>query len=102
MTGRSRRPGISRRGFVTGALGAGAAVGAGAALAGCSREEEQPAAPQAAGFVPFEGTHQSGITALPIPEQGLIASFNVHSPDRAGLKATLAGADRGDPRADGG
>ncbi len=88
MTGRARRPGISRRGFVTGALGAGAAVGAGAALAGCSREEEQPAPPQA-GFVPFEGTHQSGVTALPIPEQGLIASFNVHSPDRAGLKATL-------------
>jgi deferrochelatase/peroxidase EfeB len=87
VTGRSRRPGISRRGFVTGALGAGAAVGAGAALAGCSREENQP--PPQAGFVPFEGAHQSGITALPIPEQGLIASFNVHSPDRAGLKVTL-------------
>ncbi len=40
-------------------------------------------------LVPFEGAHQAGVTALPIPEQGLVASFNVHSRDRAGLKATL-------------
>lgn len=84
-----RRTGISRRGFVTGALGTGVAVGAGAALAGCSSPEpEQPAAPAAA-FVPFEGPHQAGITALPIPEQGLVASFNVVSKDRARLRATL-------------
>ena len=89
MTGRSRRPGISRRGFVTGALGAGAAVGAGAALAGCSREEEQPAAPQPPGSCRSRERTSRGSPTLPIPEQGLIASFNVHSPDRAGLKATL-------------
>ncbi|BBY14433.1 peroxidase [Mycolicibacterium litorale] len=41
-------------------------------------------------FVPFEGAHQTGIFAVPIPEQGLIASFNVLSKDRAGLAATLA------------
>ena len=89
MTERPPRPGISRRGFVTGALGAGVAVGAGAGLAGCSREDSPPTtAPQPA-FVPFEGPHQAGITTLPIPEQGLLASFNVLSRDRAGLKATL-------------
>ena len=41
------------------------------------------------GFVAFEGPHQTGITALPIPEQGLVASFNLQTRDRAGLKATL-------------
>ena len=80
------RRGISRRGFVAGALGAGAAVGA-AGLAGCGQEPTAP--PDAARFVEFEGAHQAGITALPIPEQGLIASFNVHAKNRAQLKATL-------------
>ena len=89
MTKRPPRTGFSRRGFVTGAVGAGVAVGAGAALAGCSSPRPAtPAAPQPE-FVPFEGPHQSGITTLPIPEQGLIASFNLHARDRAGLKATL-------------
>ena len=44
---------------------------------------------QAAGLVPFEGAHRSGVTALPPPEQGLVASFNVQSPDRAGLRHAL-------------
>lgn len=83
-----RRLGISRRGFVTGALGTGVAVGAGA-LAGCSASEESAPPVAAERFVPFEGPHQTGITALPIPEQGLIASFNVHAKDRAALKSTL-------------
>ncbi|KUH64317.1 peroxidase [Mycolicibacterium novocastrense] len=81
--------GLSRRGFITGALGTGAAVGAGAALAGCSKQDDAPPTATAGALVPFEGTHQSGITALPIPEQGLIASFNVLSKDRDGLKRTL-------------
>nr|WP_090345569.1 Dyp-type peroxidase [Mycolicibacterium malmesburyense]CRL78055.1 Dyp-type peroxidase family protein [Mycolicibacterium malmesburyense] len=79
--------GLSRRGFITGALGTGAAVGAGAVLAGCSNDE--PESSSAGTFVPFEGPHQTGITALPIPEQGLVASFNVLSKDRDGLKRTL-------------
>ncbi|MEO3758713.1 Dyp-type peroxidase [Mycobacterium sp. B14F4] len=84
-----RRSGITRRGFVTGALGTGVAVGAGAALAGCSSPEPGQSGAPSAGFVPFEGAHQSGITSLPIPEQGLVASFNVVSKDRAGLARTL-------------
>ncbi|MCV7282843.1 Dyp-type peroxidase [Mycolicibacterium flavescens] len=76
-----RRTGFSRRGFLAGALG----TGAGAALAGCSSPEPAPAGPPAAALVPFEGAHQTGVTALPIPEQGLVASFNVLSPDREAL-----------------
>lgn len=83
MTERQRRTGISRRTFVTGALGTGVAVGAGAALAGCSNDDPGP--PAASSFIPFEGTHQAGITTLPIPEQGLIASFNVQAKDKAAL-----------------
>ncbi|MGZ5378162.1 MAG: Dyp-type peroxidase, partial [Mycobacterium sp.] len=92
MTERPSRQGISRRGFVTGALGAGAgaAVGVGATMAlSDSGQREHPAPTVQPALVPFEGAHQAGITALPIPEQGLVASFNVHSRDRAGLKATL-------------
>jgi deferrochelatase/peroxidase EfeB len=89
VTERPPRQGISRRGFVAGALGTGVAVGAGAALAGCSSPEPaSPPVPQPE-FVPFEGPHQAGIVTLPIPEQGLVASFNVHSRDRAALKSTL-------------
>lgn len=79
----TERRGISRRGFVAGALGAGAAVGAGA-LAGCSSPEPATPSSQPA-FIPFEGPHQAGITTLPIPEQGLVASFNVHAADRRAL-----------------
>jgi len=89
--GRSRR-GISRRGFVTGALGAGAgaAVGVGASMALTgSGERGAVASPPPPAFVPFEGSHQAGITTLPIPEQGLVASFNLQTRDRAGLKSTL-------------
>src|SRR5690349_3492707 len=78
--------GISRRGFVAGALGAGAAVGAGT-LAGCGTEPQVPQ--PAERFLEFEGVHQTGITALPIPEQGLVASFNVHAPTRAEPACTL-------------
>ncbi len=88
MTQRPPRRGISRRGFVAGALGTGAAVGAGA-LAGCSSDSSSSTDSTAARFIDFEGRHQAGITALPIPEQGLIASFNVHARNRAELTATL-------------
>ena len=88
MTGRSARQGISRRGFFAGALGTGVAVGAGAALGGCRSPQSRPAG-ESATFVGFEGPHQTGITALPIPEQGLIASFTVHAKGRDGLRSTL-------------
>jgi deferrochelatase/peroxidase EfeB len=58
------------------------------ALTDSPQREYINAAPRPA-FVPFEGQHQTGVTALPIPEQGLVASFNVHSKDRAALKSTL-------------
>lgn len=87
MTERPRRRGLSRRGFVAAVAGAGAAAGAGAVV-GCAGREQAGAGP-AERFIPFEGAHQTGITALPIPEQGLIATFNVLSKDRAGLAATL-------------
>ena len=84
MTEPAPHRGISRRGFVTGAMGTGVA-----ALAGCSSSEPAaPSVPQPE-FVPFEGPHQAGITTLPIPEQGLVASFNLHVKDRAGLESTL-------------
>ncbi|ORB67884.1 Dyp-type peroxidase [Mycolicibacterium tusciae] len=92
MTEPPSRRGISRRGFVTGALsaGAGAAVGAGAAYAlSDSTQREYLGPPSQKTFVPFEGVHQTGVTALPIPEQGLVASFNVQSKDRAGLTTAL-------------
>ena len=93
MTEEPARQGISRRGFVAGALGAGAgaAVGVGATLAltGDSDRGDHRRGGPGEGFVAFEGPHQTGITALPIPEQGLVASFNLQTRDRAGLKATL-------------
>lgn len=92
MTEPQSRQGISRRGFVTGALsaGAGAAVGAGATYALTNSGRQATPAPAAQKrFVPFEGVHQTGVTALPIPEQGLVASFNVQSKDRDGLTTAL-------------
>jgi deferrochelatase/peroxidase EfeB len=89
VTERPRRAGISRRTFVTGALGTGAAVGAGAALAGCSPQAAPSAAEPSARFIPFEGVHQTGITVTPAPALGLLAAFKVQSPDRSRLASTL-------------
>jgi deferrochelatase/peroxidase EfeB len=92
VTERPPRQGVSRRGFVTGALGAGAgaAVGVGATLALTNSEqpERRHGRPDPA-FTPFEGPHQAGITTLPIPDQGLIASFNLLTGSQAGLKSVL-------------
>jgi deferrochelatase/peroxidase EfeB len=54
-----------------------------------SGEHDAVPPPPPPAFVPFEGSHQAGITTLPIPEQGLVASFNLQTRDRAGLKSTL-------------
>ncbi len=91
MTKHPARSGISRRNFVTGALGTGAAVGAGAALAACSAPAGEPeAASTAPRYVEFAGPHQAGITAIPVPEQGLMAAFTVISDSREQLAQTLA------------
>ncbi|WP_370331806.1 Dyp-type peroxidase [Mycolicibacterium hippocampi] len=91
MTKQSPKSGISRRNFVTGALGAGAAAGAGAAIAGCSSPEGEPVAgPPAPRYVQFEGPHQAGITAIPVPMQGLMAAFTVIADSRERLADTLA------------
>lgn len=92
MTEGQPRQGLSRRGFVAGALGAGAgaAVGVGATLALTGSEPHAAEPPsEGGGFTAFEGPHQAGITTLPIPEQGLIASFNLQTRDRAGLQRVL-------------
>ncbi len=59
------------------------------ALAGSSPREAVRATAAPATFVPFEGAHQTGITALPVPAQGLVASFTCTTRDRARLKTTL-------------
>ncbi|GAB3240105.1 Dyp-type peroxidase [Mycolicibacterium hippocampi] len=91
MTKHSPRSGISRRNFVSGALGTGAAVGVGAAIAGCSAPEGEPVAgPPDPRYVQFEGPHQAGITAIPVPMQGLMAAFTVIADSRERLADTLA------------
>lgn len=55
----------------------------------CSSSEQAAKAAGEGEFVAFEGAHQAGITTLPIPEQGLVASFSVQSKDRAGLTHAL-------------
>ncbi|MCG5430932.1 Dyp-type peroxidase [Mycobacterium sp. MYCO198283] len=84
------RRGVSRRGFVAGALGAGAgaAAGVGATVAVTGSRDDAPR-PAAATFVPFEGNHQTGITALPVPVRGLMASFTVIPRDRGQLQHVL-------------
>lgn len=93
MTDEPQRKGLSRRGFVTGAIGAGAGaaagVGATLALTGDDRHERGNRGRPEPTFVAFEGSHQTGITALPIPEQGMVASFNLQSRERDGLRKTL-------------
>ena len=90
MSGQSPRSGISRRNFVSGALSAGVVGGAGAALAGCSSAGNPSAAPPGARYVEFEGLHQTGITAVPVPAQGLMAAFTVIADSRERLAYTLA------------
>ncbi|MDN5748693.1 MAG: Dyp-type peroxidase [Pseudonocardia sp.] len=75
---------LSRRRFVAAALGTGAAAG----LTGCTAATGQVT--HRPRFVPFAGDHQAGITALPIPAQGLLAAFSVQSVGRAGLASLFA------------
>jgi deferrochelatase/peroxidase EfeB len=78
----SRQPDLSRRLFLAGGLGAGAAV----ALTGCAPAPPHAAPPR---FVAFEGAHQVGITAQPVPARGLMAAFVTQACDRATLDRTF-------------
>ena len=60
------------------------------ALSGDQPHEEIRPTAAPATFVAFEGVHQTGITALPVPTRGLTAAFSVVSRDRARLKTVLA------------
>jgi len=71
-------PHLSRRTFIAGGVGASAV----AAIAGCSAAAPEP---RAARFVAFEGAHQAGITAHPVPARGMQAAFSVQTADRAGV-----------------
>ena len=78
--------GASRRSFVRAVVGAGAAGGAlglGAAPAAARRAD---APRSSAGFVPFHGVHQAGVTT-PVPAFASFVSFDVTVPDRAALQA---------------
>ncbi|WP_300007839.1 Dyp-type peroxidase [Pseudonocardia sp.] len=77
---------VSRRRLVIGAVTSGVALGA-VTVTGCTG----PAAAPTARFVPFHGATQTGISALPLPTRGLLASFSVQVRDRAALGGLLAG-----------
>jgi deferrochelatase/peroxidase EfeB len=81
--------GLSRRRFLASGVGVGAgiSVGAGATLTSCAASA---GAPGQARFVPFEGVHQNGVTALPVPARGLMAAFTVQSSGRPGLSRLFA------------
>jgi deferrochelatase/peroxidase EfeB len=60
-------------------------MGAGA-LASCASSSDAGGQLPEARYVPFEGTHQTGITAIPVPARSLMAAFSVQTSDRAGLR----------------
>ncbi len=79
--------GASRRRFVKAALGAGtagAALTLGAASAATAAPRAEPRSD--AGFVPFHGVHQAGITT-PVPAFASFVSFDVTAADRPALEA---------------
>jgi len=78
-----RGPRLSRRAFLAGA--GGAAVGGGLLAAACSGGGGSSATAAPPRYVGFHGTHQTGITAHPVPARGLMASFSVLARDRAEL-----------------
>ncbi|MGF1662661.1 MAG: Dyp-type peroxidase [Kineosporiaceae bacterium] len=103
MTRDPAHSGVTRRSLLASAGGMGAAlVGAGAVAACTSRGEgagtarvDAPSGDAGgsrsggARFVPFAGRHQAGVTALPVPQLGLLAAFRSVAPDRAALERGL-------------
>jgi len=73
--------GLTRRGFLTGALGTVAVAGAGTALAGC---DKSPPGIARADVVPFRNGHQAGI-ATPAQDRLAFAAFEVTTTNRAEL-----------------
>jgi deferrochelatase/peroxidase EfeB len=84
---------VSRRRFLAGGLAStAAAAGAGTGLAACGSDDDESGG-EASGsggarYLPFEGTHQTGITH-PANEQGLLAAFTVAARDRDELVETF-------------
>jgi deferrochelatase/peroxidase EfeB len=93
---------VSRRHFLAGGLAGTAAAGLGAAVpAGCTDSTAGTSgrdggdtstgdgtAGAGAGYLPFRGAHQTGITH-PANEQGLLAAFTVTADNRDELRETL-------------
>jgi hypothetical protein len=81
---------LRRRSFLLG-LGAAGVAGAagGAATTGVAMAAADGSGDHQPRFVPFEGAHQQGITAQPVPALGLMAAFDVVSGDRDGLREML-------------
>ncbi len=101
MTQRPHRPGISRRGFVTGALGTGVAVGAGA-LAGCSSSDESPAARRGGEVRSVRGSAPNRDHRAADSRTGPHRVVQRARQGQGGAEVDAAGTHRGDPRADGG
>ncbi len=89
-------PAFSRRRLLAGAAGAAGTAGvAGAGFlggfaaadggAGAGRRDQAAVRR----FVPFEGAHQTGITAQPVPALGLMAAFTCVAVSRADLQTCL-------------
>ncbi|WP_045299207.1 iron uptake transporter deferrochelatase/peroxidase subunit [Saccharothrix sp. ST-888] len=82
------RGGSDRRSFVKAALGAGAgaaAVAGGVLALGATPASADGPSQSKTGLVPFQGTHQAGITT-PAPGYALFVSFDVVAPDRKALE----------------
>jgi deferrochelatase/peroxidase EfeB len=90
---------VSRRRFLAGGLAGSAVAGLGAAVAaGCSDSTSgrdggdtstgDGTARPGTRYLPFRGTHQTGITH-PANEQGLLAAFTVTADNRDELRETL-------------
>ena len=81
---------LRRRSFLLGVGAAGVAgVAGGAAATGVAMAATDGSGEHRPRFVPFEGAHQQGITAHPVPALGLMAAFEVVSGDREGLRELL-------------
>lgn len=88
--------GLSRRALLRGGAAGGLTLAGGSLLGACAAgsseatEDPGPSPEQPARFVDFAGVHQTGITLVPSPQAGLMASFRVVAKDRAALARMFA------------